>query len=215
MNNVNINSLVNSLEKVKTISSPYKRCFKWFSISFALMLLVTYLIKLFAGQALFSYQLAFYFESAGLLAIAYCAILAAFLYSSPDEKYQSTAKKLAAISVTSWLLISVYCIYHCFATGHFMHMMFESLINYKNFMQILLIGIIPTSWLILMLRKAFPTHRHITGVLAILGSLTIAIVCSKLLEQNHEAIHMLIWRYTPVLIIAVVTYLFSDKLFTR
>lgn len=215
MNKLNINSLVSSLEEVKAISSPYKRSLKWFSISFILMLFITYLIKVFTNQALFKYSISFYLESAGLLIIAYCAILSAFLYSSPDEFYQKRAKQLSIFSALSWILIFTYCLYHCYETGHFIHMMLDSFIDYKNFIQIALIGIAPTIWLIFMLRKAFPTNKQIIGALSILGSLTIAIVCSKLLDQNHEAIHMLIWRYTPVLILAVLSYWFSDRMLSR
>lgn len=215
MNNLNINSLVNSLEKVKTISSPYKRSIKWFSLSFILMLLITYAFKVLNQQELFTYPLDFYIENIALIVVAYCAILSAFLYSSPDEQYQEKAKKLAIFSSIAWVCLFIYCLYHCLATGHFAHQLSSALIDYQNFIEILSIGAIPAIWLILMLRKAFPTHKKLTGVLTILGSLTLAMVFSRFLDSTYEATHMLIWRYTPVLILAILSYWFSDRLLSK
>ena len=212
---VNVNSLVNSLEKVKVISSPFKRSLKWFALSVMFMVVVTCCFKVCLEQEMYHYPFAFYFESVFLVLVAFAAVLAAFLYSSPDEKYQKIAKKLSVFSIISWIGLFVYCIAHCLMAGNFVHMMAASLINYDNLFKILAVGLLPTIWLILMLRKAFPTHRKLVGVLSILGSLTLAIIFTRFLDATHEATHMLIWRYTPVLIIALVVYLLANKILKR
>jgi hypothetical protein len=211
----NINNLVNSLEKVNVISNPIKRSIKWFFISFTLMFAITCLFKIYNQQVFFNYPIKFYIENIALIFIAYCSVLSAFLYSSPDEQHQKNAKKLATFSVFVWIILFSYCLYHCLLTGHFMHMLISSLINFNNLIILLIIGFIPTVWLILMLRKAFPTHKKAIGLLTILGSLTIAIVCSSFLDSSYQATHMLIWKYTPVLLITLASYLFSEKLLSR
>ncbi|HAG53566.1 MAG TPA: hypothetical protein DCL21_07255 [Alphaproteobacteria bacterium] len=210
-----INTLVNSLEKVKTIRSPYKRSIKWFGLSLALMLIITYAFKYFTQQNMFAYPLYFYIENAILTLVAYCAILSAFLYSSPDEQYQLKAKKLAVFCSVFWIGLFSYCLYHCYSMGHIIHQLKNAMIDYQNFIEILSIGAIPAIWLILMLRKAFPTHKRVIGVLTILGSLTLAMVFSRFLDIVYEPTHMIIWRYTPVLILAILSYWFSDRLLSR
>lgn len=210
-----IKTLVNSLEKVNTISSPYKRSIKWFGLSLALMLIITYAFKYFAQQNMFTYPLDFYIENLILIFVAYCAILSAFLYSSPDEQYQAKAKRLAIFCAIFWIGLFSYCLYHCYSMGHIVHQLKSSMIDYQNFIEILSIGAIPAIWLILMLRKAFPTHKKLTGVLTILGSLTLAMVFSRFLDSSYDATHMLIWRYTPVLILAILSYWFSDRLLSK
>jgi len=218
MKTLDVNNLVNSLEKVKVINSPFKRSIKWFGISFVLMTLLTFVLYCFKECSMNTYPLSFYFESLALVLVSYLSIFAAFLYSSPDETYQRYAKTLSITSIAIWTSLFAYCIYHCLTQGHAGHILHElsnAVINITEIFNILFIGLLPTLWLILMLKKAFPTNKRITGLLVILGSLTLAMVFSRFLSENIEASHMLVWKYSPLLILSIISFLLGNKLLSK
>jgi hypothetical protein len=143
------------------------------------------------------------------LASAFSA-LAVLMLRRPDLRFETTALNIGRTAIA---LMAIYAIYAAFnaTTEGLSHELFSPHGNYCG-IRIALISLIPSFFILRHLKRCAPTHPAHVGAFAIFSIASLASLSARIFCNVDTPAHLLIWTFSPVLLLSLIGAFVGHKL---
>ncbi|MDX1950023.1 MAG: NrsF family protein [Rickettsiales bacterium] len=209
MKSNNLNNLINSLSEEAKFEVKYnasKSASIWLVFSVFYIIFISYIfgvredINLIIKNPLYIIELVMLF-----LALILSSFSASFL-ASPDSKQK---KYFLYSPFLAFLGVLISGILSQFFDGNYIAN------NAHNgiycFSCVVILSLIPSTFLFLQIKKYAPTKLKFLGVLILLFSTAIGCLILRLTEPVDTLFHIIIWHYTPVFMLALIGIYLGKK----
>lgn len=189
-----IKTLSSEMKPVTRLESPYRRFIKWVLAAFLSLGSGIFLLginpHLFHSFLIFDFNL----QTICLFFLALLSTLSAFLLSIPD-------KNKPLINLIPFITLALWGLALIFALIKIPTFTFDY--GVVCIRDILLLSALPGIMLFLMLRQAAPLSPSKVGLFAMLGIAGLGAFGTQFVCRNGDPLHLLLWHFTPVLIIGI------------
>lgn len=180
---------------VRRLKVPFVRFCRWLGASF---------LCLAAGVAVFGwredlvavgYKPGFILQGILILGLVILSAFSAFVLSVPDRK-KTCVDVIPLLTLFLWFVVISYS---CFTSETF-----PTGMGFSCAKDILVLGLIPGALLFLMIRRAAPLQLGKVGAFCALSVAGLGALGTQFICSNDNPLHVLMWHYTPVLILGAV-----------
>lgn len=205
-----INSLTEELEPVKPLKKPIYRTLAFLGVC---AIYLAFIVMMLGFRYDINEQLTNIFYISELILVLFGAIFStftAFQLNIPDgdnKKYL----KYVAISPTIALIMFLICklFYPSELSGGMIKINSNS---YECFIDIVAFSIFPIIVAIFSLKKGATISAHWSGILTALSAANFSYIILRLIEANDDALHIILWHYSPMLLLVTICIFIGNRL---
>ena len=146
-------------------------------------------------------ELRFIVEGLLLLTGGIFSALISLVLGIPDNDRKLALKVSALIPVTAWFTLLIVVLIHNFTHGEANALSAGLGVNCVR--DIFLIGMGPALFLFYLVRRASPTEPALTGALVLISMTCIGALGTHFLCKNDRALHLIVWHFLPIIVLAL------------
>ncbi len=196
-----IHTLARDTKPARRLQRPSVRFAVWAAVSLVIVLAWVLVLGSRPDLSPKLGDLRFLTESLLLLAGGVVAALVSLVVSIPDSDRKPALKFSALFPMVGWFTLLLAVLIHGLMHGEANAL--SAGLGIGCIRDILLIGGGPALFLFYLVRRASPTEPALTGALVLISMACIGALGTQFLCKNDRALHLMVWHFLPIAILAL------------